>query len=49
MRWPKSDDIAEKHDSCVFYGPLDQLQGHHPFEVSEFEELEKVFCFLKHA
>ena len=41
--WPKSDDFQQKHDSCVFYGPI-ELQGHGPgFEVSGFEELDKVF------
>ena len=29
-----------------FYGPL-ELEGHRRFEVSEFKELEHVFCFFE--
>ncbi|KAL9958512.1 hypothetical protein ACROYT_G035538 [Oculina patagonica] len=35
--WPRRDDIANVHISCVFYGPV-QLEGNSPFTISEHEQ-----------
>ena len=40
--WPRRNDIAEAHVSCVFYGPI-HLQGNSPFTVMELDQVKRVF------
>ena len=42
--WPRRDDVADVHLSCVFYGPV-QLQGNSPFTILEHEQVKKVFLY----
>lgn len=40
--WPKRDDVAQKHCSCVFYGPFTLLENG-PFEIEELDEIKSIF------
>lgn len=42
FNWPKSDDLEEKHITCIFYGPI-KLTGNGPFTVDDLEEIEAIF------
>ena len=43
--WPRRDDIASVHLSCVYYGPV-LLTGSSPFTILEHDQVKKVFCLF---